>query len=94
MCDRAPHGHAAARRFRQVYFQSRTLPVIRICNCTLTNAYFYRVRGVDSVCDQPPHGQPHVVFGRFKIEGWMLLYKELIMAEDNPNITMKRITAV
>ena len=51
---------------------------------------------LDSVCDRPLHGQPHVVCGRFisTYEGWTLLYKELIMAEDNPNITMKRITAV
>ena len=37
--------------------------------------------------------QPHAVFGGFtSISGaWMLICKELIMAEDSPHITMQLI---
>ena len=38
-----------------------------------------------------PHGQPHAVFGGFvSISlGWMLLGKELIMAEESPSIAVQ-----
>ena len=40
------------------------------------------------------HRQPHAVFRGFITisEAWMLLYKELIIAEGSPRITMQRVT--
>ena len=42
-----------------------------------------------------PHGQRHAVFGGFIFisAGWMLLCKEIIMAEYSAHITMQRVTA-
>ena len=40
------------------------------------------------------HGQPHSVFGGFVsiFERWMLLCTELMLAENNPHLTMQSIT--
>ena len=50
----------------------------------LKNAYFTIL----------PHRQPHAVFGYFISISrvWMLLWKELTMAEDSSHITMQLIT--
>ena len=41
----------------------------------------------------PVLGQPHAVLGEFisVSGGWRLLWKELIIAEDSPNITMLHV---
>ena len=48
------------------------------------------------VCDHLFIPLPHAVFRGFVsiFRGWILLYKELIMAEEGPQITMRCVTTV